>query len=124
MKKQKGTGALAGSVEQYGVVKGIEQANTSISIRQLLRGGVNDAGKVAKKLFAGKPISIVWAFLREERKDSGAELDRDEEPKADDPRKFKFAEVQMFGSSVMTLFDSGVITDVISVSLRSRIHLV
>lgn len=123
-KKSGGAVALVGEVEQYGIVSEIAQANDGISLGQLLKGDAKDAVVMARKLFANKNVkSVMFAITEKDNHQNNQKIDAVSGCE-DEPKKLELAEVQVFRSSVMILFDSGAVREVMSLRLCDRLHVV
>lgn len=112
--KTAGSDATVEEFEQSDVLSGITQANAGISVGQLLRGDLKEATTTAKKLFEGLALSSVLAAKREDDDGEKGKPRQNEEERSGEPQRFKLAKMTMFGSRIMTLFDSDAIPIVIS----------
>lgn len=104
---------LSNLVERYDVVNGIALANPGINIGQLMRGDASAAAAKARKLFGGKIVKHLVPAIKESRTSRNFMRYPATDSKTE-PKMLKLAEVQVYGTPIMTLFDSGAIPDVMS----------
>lgn len=115
--------AIVSRVEQYDVGSSIAQANAGICDDQLFCENIKDAVTTAKKLFAGKALKNVLGTMKDKEDCQAEERTPAEGDVEDEPRNLKLANVEVFGSIVITLFNSGAILNVMSSFFCERLHV-
>lgn len=110
-------------VEQFDVVNGTALANAGICIAKILRRDMKEAATATKNLFGGMAMSNMLGAMGEEEPQATNEGENFYLNFNEEDWKPTLAEVEVFGTSVMTLSGSGAIPDVMSSKLCSQLHV-
>lgn len=102
----------------------IAQANAGISIEQLPGRDAKDAVVTARRFFAYRSVESVMAAMNEKDNHQNNQKEDAVTRVKNVSKRLKLAEVQLFGSSVMMLFDLGTVPGVMSLRPCHRLHAV